>query len=42
MTYMNDGTSLRSVRQIRQTDNLRSIIWVTLENSRPQKTRIAS
>ena len=33
VTYMNDGTSLKSVRQIRQTDNLQSIIWVTLEHS---------
>ena len=32
--YMNDGTSHKSVRQIRQTDNLRSIIWVTLEHSK--------
>ena len=30
---MNDGTSLKSVRQIRRMDNLRSIIWVTLEHS---------
>ena len=33
VTYIDDGTSLRSVRQIRRTDNLRSIIWVTLEHS---------
>ena len=26
MTYMNDGTSLKSVRQIKRTDNLLSII----------------
>ena len=25
--YMNEGTSLKGVEQIRQTDNLRSIIW---------------
>ena len=31
VTYLNDGTSLKSVRQIRQTDNLQSIIWVALE-----------
>ena len=33
VTYMNDGTSLKSVGQIRRTDNLQSIIWVTLEHS---------
>ena len=32
-TYMNDETSLKRVRQIRRTDNLRSVIWVTLEHS---------
>ena len=32
VTYMNDGTSLKSVSQIIQLDNLLSIIWVTLEN----------
>ena len=32
VTYMNDGTSLKSVSQIIQLDNLQSIIWVTLEN----------
>ena len=30
---MNDGTSLKRVKQIRQTDNLQSIIWVTLKHS---------
>ena len=29
---MNDGTSPKSIRQIRRTDNLRSIIWVTQLN----------
>ena len=33
VTFMNDGTSLKSVKQIRRTDNLQSIIWVTLEHS---------
>ena len=33
VTYMNDVTSLKIVGQIRRTDNLRSIIWVTLEHS---------
>ena len=33
VTYMNDEKSIKSVRQIRQTDNPRSIIWVTLTYS---------
>ena len=34
VTYMNDGTSLESVRQIRRTDNLRSKNWETLETAK--------
>ena len=30
MKYINDGTSLKSIRQIRGTDNLRSIITCIL------------
>ena len=33
VTYMNDEKSIKSVRQIRQTDNPRSIIWVTRKHS---------